>query len=74
MIYNVPLTRVLQLQPLLPRSIRTMAMHNTYLIHLIRNPEEDVELEKSIEEMLYKKVTPPQHRVRADHMEEEGFR
>ena len=71
MIYHVPLTWVLKLQPL-PKSACTLALHNSYLIHHIK-PKEDVELERGIEGMLKEKVTPPQHRVRADHKEEEGF-
>ena len=71
MIYHVPLTWVLKLQPL-PKSACTLALHNPYLNHI--KPEEDVKLERGIKGMLKEKVTSPQHRVRADHKEEEGFR
>ena len=68
MIYHVPLNWVLKLQ-LFPKSC-TLAFHNSYLNHI--KPEE-VELERGIEGILKEKFPFPQHRVRADHKEEEGF-
>ena len=70
MIYHILLTWVLKLLPF-PKSTCTLALHNSFLNHI--KPEEDFELGRGIERILKEKVTFPQHKVRADHKEEEGF-